>query len=74
MAEFDNLRLFLVEDNSQIIAYFPEILETLLQIFLTLVDQVSVIHIATISANSQHLFDIVIHPIRRCQRKRLADL
>lgn len=74
VAQFHDLRLLFVQYNSEFVAQTTNSLETVTQIFFARMNQISIIHVASVTAYAQLFLDMVVQPVRTGQRQYLADL
>ena len=74
MGYLHNLRFLLIDRDPKFPAYPPDLRQAMLQVFLTLVNQIPVIHMPAIASDPQYLFHIVIETVCRGQGECLTDL
>ena len=74
MAEFHNLRFPLIQCHTQFGTLLSDLLLAVFQVLLVFMDEVEVIHVATISFDTQDFFHKVVDVTCHCGSKQLTDL
>lgn len=74
VGEFDDVRFPLIQRHTQFFTLLRNLLLAVFQVLLVLVNEIEVIHVATIPFDTQDFLDIVIDVTRHRRGKQLTDL